>query len=119
MLSNPPSSTAAQGHSVLDSTAHARESESPLLQMKRIPSEHRVPSEGPGSQPRNFAGLGRESYTSNSNMLSSPAGASARIPDQSTPLPAAARSEPGRPPLSQRTGLGPVSVGSGSGLFGR
>lgn len=123
--SNPPSSTAGPG---MHSNSRV-ESESPVLQMKRNPSDHPQYSETPGSHPRTLAGLARDSYANNPHMLSSPAG-EAQTEDQGArwaggvrPLNAGVSPVPanvGRQvPLTQRTGLGAVSVGSGGPLFGR
>lgn len=119
--SNPPSSTAGGLHA----NNRIGGSESPVLQMKRHPSEHQPYTDTPGSHARNIIGIGRESYAT-----SSPAGA--HLDAQSEEQPprwggmrpgASAASIPGRPdsarlPLAQRSGLGTVSVG-GNGLFGR
>lgn len=133
--SNPPSSNIGMGLHSTSNGRGARESESPVLQMKRQPSDHPMYSEVPASHTRNFGGLPRESYTS-AHMLSSPAaahmehqhedarwGGSGPRPFNSGAAPSGP-SIPGRPdaarvPLTQRSGLGTVSVGSGSGLFGR
>jgi hypothetical protein len=118
--SNPPSSAAGQSLS----NGRIGESESPVLQMKRNPSDHPQYSDS-ASGPRH---LPREPLYA--SMLSSPA-------DQQTeeqgrwpgsgirPLnsgPSSGPNNPGRQvPLTQRSGLGTVSVGSGGGggLFGR
>lgn len=123
--SNPPSSTA--GGVRVNNNGRLGDSESPVLQMKRHPSEHHSYAETPGAHARNLAGLGRESYA-----MSSPAGLHTELqPDEQAPRwgsmrPTAsaassipARPDPTRVPLTQRTGLGTVSVGSGGGLFGR
>jgi hypothetical protein len=144
LMSNPPSS-APHGQPHVD---HLRDSESPVLRMKRVPSEHRIPSETPGSQPRNYAALAREPYPAGHHMTSSPAvGHVERVHHEQhepqgtplgtrwsgngvrplnagpPPLPAApslpGRPEAGRVPLPQRASLGAVSVGNGGGLFGR
>ncbi|KAF2786196.1 hypothetical protein K505DRAFT_380424 [Melanomma pulvis-pyrius CBS 109.77] len=125
VTSNPPST----------SNGRMAESESPVLQMKRHPNDHASYLETPVSHPRAFAGLTRESFASNSHMLSSPA--PPHVEEEQgvrwggiRPLNAGAHggppgpSIPGRPdavrvPLTQRSSLGTVSVGSGNGLFGR
>ncbi|KAF1969168.1 hypothetical protein BU23DRAFT_557859 [Bimuria novae-zelandiae CBS 107.79] len=115
--SNPPSSGIQNNH------GRVGESESPVLQMKRHPGEHHMYAETPGSIHRNIAGVGRESYG-----MSSPAGphldaaSDDHLPRWGGMRPGA--SLPGRPdstrvPLTQRSALGTVSVGSGNGLFGR
>jgi NACalpha-BTF3-like transcription factor len=140
-IDNTPSS--AQGPPYAD--AHLRDSESPVLRMKRIPSEHRLPSETPGSQPRNFAALAHEPYPGGHHMGSSPAvghveplhhdhetqgtplgarwsgsgGRPINAGPQPIPAPLPGRPEAGRVPITQRASLGAVSVGSGGGLFGR
>ncbi|KAF2174995.1 hypothetical protein K469DRAFT_684815 [Zopfia rhizophila CBS 207.26] len=147
VMSNPPSSTAGQGLTNI-SNGRAGESESPVLQMKRHPSDHPLLSETSGSQSRNFVTRVRESYAGNSHLLSSPAATHAEAhPDERDghsvsigarwsgngvrPLNAGApaavtpgpsipgRPEAGRVPLTQLNTLGAVSVVSGSGLFGR
>lgn len=115
--SNPPSSGVQNNH------GRIRESESPVLHMKRHPVEHQIYAETPNSVHRNITGVGREPYG-----MSSPAGQHMDAPSDDQPPrwsgmhPGA--SLPGRPdstrvPLTQRSALGTVSVGSGNGLFGR
>jgi hypothetical protein len=123
--SNPPSSTAHHTNGRIDG------SESPVLQMKRAPVDQATYTETPGSVARNIGASGREAYA----MLSSPAahyhdtppddqrwGSSIR-PMNAGPTatnsgpPGAGRADPTRIPMTQRNGLGAVSVGSG--LFGR
>ena len=143
-MTNPPSSTAAQG---LLTDANRQQSESPVLRMKRHPNDNRGQPETPGSQPRTFATLARDSYPNNQHVGSSPAtghvdqphheydshaaamagrwGGNAVRPINAgpPPIPAGAplpgRPEPSRIPIAQRSSLGTVSVGSGSSLFGR
>ncbi|KAF2253007.1 hypothetical protein BU26DRAFT_515387 [Trematosphaeria pertusa] len=119
--SNPPSSTAGALHN-----GRIGESESPVLQMKRHPSDPPPYSE----TPRNIASLARESYA-----MSSPVGvplepqsdeqalrwggSGVRSLNTSTSAAIPGRPDSTRIPLSQRSGLGTVSVGSGNGLFGR
>ncbi|KAF2035971.1 hypothetical protein EK21DRAFT_53397 [Setomelanomma holmii] len=121
--SNPPSSHTINGR--------LAESESPVLQMKRHPADQTAYAETPGSNPRNLGVLGRESYA----MLSTPAAQQIDTPldDQGgqrwassmRPGPSTTPSGPGGPgrpdaglvPMTQRSGLGTVSVGSS--LFGR
>jgi hypothetical protein len=125
--SNPPSSTAHNTNGLLG------DAESPVLQMKRAPTDHTVYTETPGSDPRNLGVLGRETY----GLTSSPAAQHMDTPhEQGTqrwgsnnmrPLNAGSNTTPGPPgagrpdaaraPLAQRSGLGTISVGSG--LFGR
>lgn len=121
--SNPPSSTA------LNTNGRVGESESPVLQMKRPPNEHLGYTDTPGSNPRILGVLGRESYAT----LSSPAVQPEEQGGQHwsgsmRPLNAGAAPAPSGPPgpsrpdasrgsLTERSGLGSVSVGSG--LFGR
>lgn len=119
--SNPPSTGGAN-------PGRFAESESPVLQMKRPPVEHhQIYSEAPGSYPRNMGSLGREPYG-----MSSPAGPShMEAPPEDPPrwggmrqnmIPGASlsgRPEAARVPLTQRSAIGAVSVGSGSGLFSR
>ncbi|KAF2682354.1 hypothetical protein K458DRAFT_419754 [Lentithecium fluviatile CBS 122367] len=113
--SNPPSSG-------LHTNGRIVESESPVLQMKRHPSEHHAYAETPGSLPRN------SSHYANP----SPLGPHTEPPSDEHPprwsgmrqAVGSGSSIPGRPdsaraPLTQRSGLGPVSVGSGNGLFNR
>jgi hypothetical protein len=125
--SNPPSSNAHNTNGLLG------EAESPVLHMKRAPVDHITYAETPGSDPRNNMGvLSRETY----GMMSSPAAQHMDIPHEQggqrwggsmRPInaepntapgpPGAARPDAARVPLTQRSGLGTVSVGSG--LFGR
>ena len=122
--SNPPSSNAHNTNGILG------EAESPVLQMKRAPTDHKGYSETPGSGIRNLGILGRESY----NIMSSPAaplmdahaeqggqrwdGSALQPPNATAPgPPGGARQDAARAPLTQRSGLGTISVGSG--LFGR
>ncbi|KAF2106651.1 Sds3-like-domain-containing protein [Lophiotrema nucula] len=133
--SNPPSSAAATGYANA-TTGRIIDSESPVLQMKRNPSDLPPQSETPGSFYRNFSAHGRDPHTGNAHVLSSPAAghvepqfdeqrwrsngirplnANSVPPTSSMPNgPDAARI-----PLGQRGSLGAVSVGSGNGLFGR
>lgn len=114
--SNPPSSNAHRTNGRKD------ESESPVMQMKRPPTEYTAYADSPGSHPRNVGVLGRETY----GILSSPATQQAEpqlheLPTQrwgvTSGSPAMPPAPPGsRAPLSQRSGLG-MSVGGG--LFGR
>lgn len=122
--SNPPSSTTHNVNGRLD------ESESPVLQMKRPPTDMSVYTDTPGSHPRHFGILGRETY----GMMSSPATQHVDSSDEpsgprwsasnmrplnagAVPVPqSSTQADVGRPPISQRNGLGTVSVG---GLFGR
>ncbi|KAF2465053.1 uncharacterized protein BDR25DRAFT_306905 [Lindgomyces ingoldianus] len=136
MISNPPSSAAGPGHS----NGRVSESESPVLQLKRHPSDHHTHVDTPAAHPRNFTSLARESYGSNSHMMSSPAAQHVEHQSEEQPHrwsgngmrplhagPSAVSSGPsipgrpeaGRVPLTQRSSLGTVSVGSGNGLFGR
>jgi hypothetical protein len=118
-LSNPPSSG-------VPNNGRVGESQSPVLQMKRTPGDHLHYADTPGSLPRNFASMARDPYTGTSHTLSSPA-AEHRPEEQQGPRWAAMNAGPphlppnvGRQaPLSQRNGLGPVSVGNGAPLFGR
>ena len=149
MISNPPSSTAGLSMSNNGSIGRIGGSESPVLQMKRHPGDHPMQTETSGSQSRNFASLARDSYGHNGQILSSPATAppppehppvdqeSSTVSSGSrwnvngirplnagtTAMPStgslSSRTEGGRVPLTQRNNLGAVSVGSGSGLFGR
>ncbi|CAN9345977.1 unnamed protein product [Alternaria alternata] len=125
--SNPPSSNAHNANGLLG------EAESPVLHMKRAPIDHAAYAETPGSDPRNNMGvLSRETY----GMMSSPAaqhmdisqeqggqrwGSSMRPinaePNVAPGLPGAGRPDAARASLTQRSGLGTVSVGNG--LFGR
>lgn len=126
--SNPPS---ANTHNI---NGRVGESESPVLQMKRPPTDHTAYMDTPGSNPRNFGILGRETYP----MMSSPALPHNDVPDDqggqrwggnsirplnaipatgSTGPPGPGRPDASRTPLTQRSGLGTVSVGNG--LFGR
>ncbi|KAF1940236.1 hypothetical protein EJ02DRAFT_456181 [Clathrospora elynae] len=118
--SNPPSSTPQHKNGILG------DSESPVLQMKRPPTDHTVYTETPGSDPRNQGVLGREVY----GIMSSPAAQHTEAPSEQSgqrwgsmrPLNVgAANTAPGPPgpraPLTQRNGLGTISVGNG--LFGR
>ena len=118
VTSNPPSNNGRVG-----------ESESPVLQMKRPPSDLPLYSETPVSHPRTYAGLVRESYANNPHMLSSPApphveedqsGRWGGRPNVAGGPPAASlsgRPDTSRVPMPQRSNLGTVSVGNG--LFGR
>jgi hypothetical protein len=101
--------------------------------MKRAPADHITYAETPVSDPRHNMGvLSRETY----GMMSSPAAQHIDIPHEQggqrwggsmRPVnaeastapgpPGAARPDAARVPLTQRSGLGTVSVGSG--LFGR
>ncbi|ORY14565.1 Sds3-like-domain-containing protein [Clohesyomyces aquaticus] len=125
VVSNPPSSATAPNGRVGDS-------ESPILQMKRHPSEHTALAETPNSQPRTFTSLTREPYGNNSHMLSNPAaqhpesqleeprwGGSGMRPLHAPGAPIPSRPEAVRVPLTQPRNIGAVSVGSGNGLFGR
>jgi hypothetical protein len=125
--SNPPSSNAHNANGLRG------EAESPVLHMKRAPVDHAAYAETPGSDPRNNMGvLSRETY----GMMSSPAAQHMDIPHEQAgqrwggsmrPInaelntapgpPGAGRPDVARAPLTQRSGLGTVSVGSG--LFGR
>lgn len=114
--SNPPSSNAH------NTNGRIGESESPVMQMKRPPTEYTSYGDTPGSHPRNMGILGRETY----GILSSPAAQHAEpsLPEPSTQRwgvasgsPALPSGPPGaRAPLTQRSGLG-MSVGGG--IFGR
>jgi hypothetical protein len=117
VVSNPPSSAAGPG---LHHNGRMGESESPVLQMKRNPSDHPAYNDAPGSHARTFA------YVNNPHILSSPAmeplmdDPGARWPGNGIrPSNAGTPSGPGRPVQLQRNGLGTVSVGSGNTLFGR
>ena len=113
--SNPPSSNAH------NTNGRIGESESPVMQMKRPPTEYTSYTDTPGSHPRSMGILGRETY----GILSSPAAQHAEPlhepPTQrwsvTSGSPAMPPGPPGaRAPLTQRSGLGmPV----GGGLFGR
>lgn len=135
MNSNPPSSAAGQG---LYPNGPLSESESPVLQMKRVPGDIQSQVEIPGSFHRTLTGLRREPYASGPQVLSSPAAGEQLLeepgaarwsgngvrPVGTSSVPAPGSHVPGRPeagrlPLAQRGGLGPVSVGSAGGLFGR
>jgi hypothetical protein len=122
--SNPPSSNAHNTSGI------PGESESPVLQLKRAQTDHTMYSETPGPGTRNLGILGRETYS----LMSSPAihhmeahqdqgghrwgGNSIQPPNATVPGPlGAGRADAARAPLTQRSGLGTVSVGSG--LFGR
>ncbi|KAF1842670.1 uncharacterized protein K460DRAFT_356498 [Cucurbitaria berberidis CBS 394.84] len=122
--SNPPSSKA---HNI---NGRIGESESPVLQMKRPQNDHAAYTDTPGSNPRNPGMLGRENY----GILSSPAmqpdelggqhwgGGSNRLLSSGPTTAPTSTPGPGRPdaarvPLTQRSGLGSLSVGNG--LFGR
>ncbi|KAL5431167.1 hypothetical protein PMIN06_012382 [Paraphaeosphaeria minitans] len=115
--SNPPSGGLHNHHGRIG------EPDSPVLQMKRHPGEHQLYAETPGSIPRNVAGMGGEPYG-----ISSPAGPHMDAPPDNQPprwggmRPGASipgRPDSGRVPLTQRSALGTISVGSGNGLFGR
>lgn len=125
--SNPPSSNAHHTNGLLG------DAESPVLHMKRAPADHSAYGEG---DPRgNIGVLSRETY----GMMSSPAAQHMELPhDQGgggqrwagsgmRPLnsgPNATSGQPGgsgrqdaaRAPMTQRSGLGTISVGNG--LFG-
>lgn len=81
MVSNPPSSAAAPGQAVQDHMQQHNEADSPVLQIKKNSSRtngpntdgRRTPSDTPGSQPRNFASIARESYSNSHHLFSSPA----------------------------------------------
>ncbi|KAF5849578.1 hypothetical protein GGP41_005045 [Bipolaris sorokiniana] len=126
--SNPPSSNAHHTNGLLG------DAESPVLHMKRAPSGHSAYGEVPGSDPRgNMGVLSRETY----GMMSSPVaqhidlphehtgqrwGGNGMRPMNSAPGAAPGQAGPARPdaaraPMTQRNGLGTISVGSG--LFGR
>jgi hypothetical protein len=122
-LSNPPSSTAGAG---LPNNGRMAESISPVMQMKRNPSDHLQYAETPGSLPRNLAGMIRDPYTNASHVLSSPVGESrpgdhhgaawAAMNAGAQPLPP----NVGRQiPMTQRSSLGAVTMSNGSTLFGR
>jgi hypothetical protein len=120
--SNPPSAQNTNGI--------PGESESPVLQMKRAPTDRVAYSETPGAGNRNLGILGRETYS----MMSSPAavlhmdahreqggqhwgGNNIQPPNAAVPGPPGGGRPDARAPLTQRSGLGTISVGSG--LFGR
>ncbi|KAF2850681.1 hypothetical protein T440DRAFT_517986 [Plenodomus tracheiphilus IPT5] len=126
--SNPPSSNA---HNL---NGRISESESPVLQVKRPPTEHIAYAETPGTNPRSLGMHSREPY----GIMSSPAASHAELSDEQgghrwvaggmRPLhagpPTALSSSSGagrpdgvRPPITQRNGLGTISVGNT--LFGR
>ncbi|KAF2750848.1 hypothetical protein M011DRAFT_396191 [Sporormia fimetaria CBS 119925] len=120
-LSNPPSSANAPPAQI---NGRMGESISPVLQMRRNPSDHMPYNETPGSMPRQFAGMTRDPYSGNAHVLSSPAGGMRPEEHQgprwtpingAPPMPPDAR----QGPLTQRNGIGPVNVGSNAGLFGR
>lgn len=115
--SNPPSGGLQNSHDRIG------ESQSPVLQMKRHPGEYQMYAEPSGSISRNIAGMGREPY-----VMSSPGGSHMDAPPDDQPprwggmRPGASisgRPDSARVPLTQRSALGAVSVGSGNGLFGR
>ncbi|KAG9204124.1 hypothetical protein G6514_001761 [Epicoccum nigrum] len=113
--SNPPSSHAHNQDGRIGG------SESPVMHMKRPPTEYVSYNDTPGSHPRNMGILGRETY----GILSSPAAQHSEPHLHEPPTqrwgitsgsPAIPSGPPGaRPPL-HRSGLG-MSVGGG--LFGR
>jgi hypothetical protein len=123
--SNPSSSNAHK------TNGRIADSESPVLQMKRHPADQMVYSETPNSNPRHHGVLGRDSYA----MLSSPATHHMETPQDDQggqrwgsvvrPMNVGGTAPPSGPPgadttripMTQRNGLGAVSVGSG--LFGR
>jgi hypothetical protein len=114
-MSNPPSSG-------LHAKGRIAESESPVLQMKRQPSEHHAYIEPPGSLPRNLAHYGASGPGGPNQEPAlddqSPRWGGVRqgaVPGSSIP----GRPDAARVPLTQRSGLGTVSVGSGVGLFSR
>ncbi|KAH7123736.1 Sds3-like-domain-containing protein [Dendryphion nanum] len=117
--SNPPSSNVAQQAS---RNGRVGESESPVLQMKRHPSDHLPYAETPAFNARNMGGMPKEPYASNMHVLSSPAAPHTEPHnDDSTrwvgngvrPLNSGTPSVPGsRQPMTQR---GPVV----QPLFGR
>ena len=125
--SNPPSSNT---HNL---NGRMGGSESPVLHMKRPPTDYTAYADTPGSNPRNLGMLSRETYS----IMSSPAAPHADAPDDHighrwipggmrplpVGLPTAPSSTPGpgrldgpRPPMTQRNGIG--TVGVGHGLFG-
>lgn len=117
--SNPPSSHNVNGR--------MGESESPVLQLKRAPTEHAAYTDTPGSHARNLGILGRETYPTMSSPAQHNEGSEEQIaqrwgprPHNAIPGPTISGPNPGRPdvarvPFAQRNGT--VSVGSG--LFGR
>lgn len=110
--SNPPSSG-------LHANSRIAESESPVLQMKRHPSEHQAFAEPPGSLPRNMSPYANNAPNAES-LLDEHSARWGGMRQAVGPGP----SIPGRPdsarvPMTQRSGLGAVSVGSGNGLFSR
>jgi hypothetical protein len=126
--SNPPSSNAQNTNGRLG------ESESPVMQMKRHPADQAAYMDTPASNPPNLGVLGREPYA----MLSSPAAQqmdtppddqggqrwggnmrpmNAGLPGPPSGPPGPSRADSARMPMTQRNGLGAVSIGSA--LFGR
>ncbi|KAF1837470.1 hypothetical protein BDW02DRAFT_565945 [Decorospora gaudefroyi] len=120
--SNPPSSNTHHTNGLLG------DADSPVLQMKRPPTDHPRYAETPGSDPRNAGILGRETY----GMMSSPAtqhmdashdqgpqrwGSNGVRPNNPPGPPGSGRPDAARAPLTQPGGLGTISVGNG--LFGR
>jgi len=113
--SNPPSSG-------LHANGRVTESESPVLQMKRHPGEHQSFAELPSSLPRNPgpyantgpAGPNAEPHT---NEHSPRWGGMRQAVGPGSSIPG--RPDSARVPMTQRSGLGAVSVGSGNGLFNR
>jgi hypothetical protein len=120
--SNPPSAHNINGI--------PGEAESPVLQMKRAPTDLAMYSETPSVGNRNLGSLGRETYS----LMPSPAahhldahheqggqrwgGDSIQPPNAAVPgPPGGGRPDAARTPLTQRSGLSTISVGSG--LFGR
>ncbi|KAJ8112370.1 hypothetical protein OPT61_g5249 [Boeremia exigua] len=109
--SNPPSSNPH------NTNGRIGESESPVMQMKRPPTEYTSYADTPGPHPRNMGILGRETY----GILSSPAAQhtdhqlhepSTRHWGVASGSPAIPPGPPGaRPPLTQRNGLGMSTVG--------
>jgi hypothetical protein len=104
------------------------------MQMKRHPADQAAYMDTPASNPRNLGVLGREPYA----MLSSPAaqqmdapsddqggqrwGGSMRpvnigLPGAPPGPPGPGRADSARMPMTQRSGIGAVSIGSA--LFGR
>ncbi|KAJ4355197.1 hypothetical protein N0V95_003157 [Ascochyta clinopodiicola] len=114
--SNPPSSNAH------NTNGRIGESESPVMQMKRPPTDYAAYVDTPGSHARNMGVLGRDTY----GIMSSPATHHAESQLHEPPTqrwgvtsgsPAMPQGPPGpRAPLTQRSGLG-MSVGGG--IFGR
>jgi hypothetical protein len=113
--SNPPSSHAHNANGRIG------ESESPVMQMKRPPTEYTAYTDTPSSHARNMGVLGRDTY----GILSSPAAQHNELHQEPgtqrwgviAGSPALPAGPPGaRAPLTQRNGLG-MSVGGG--LFGR